>query len=426
MLLGLMGVLFAGTMDTLKSISQGDPDISVVCSSASQAIEGLKTMGSINEKISEMPKLPAQLFAPQSSLAIAVWPQQHWIRMRFQTSLSLEDVATLMEKPGAERKMDGKALIITTKGGEVVRVGADKNEVEITSVEAPNTEASVLSPLLAPSIDALNRPGCAMMMSNLPDMPKQMAGSHILLHLPFEKSEGIYFAVTAPALAEIPDVTPPQKAPPAVSSYLAPQVVMVLGVSLAELDIQKAFEGEKLRTFKKFRRAFPIADGTVIALLDGGGQPIVGMSVPMERHRRDAAMIRRITKILKKKQLPFTQPDKTHISIQAGKFEIQLTAQDGRYLVANNAALLMSMAQNAGQPWISGKTQELVSQYPIVMVSHVIPVEDALKTLDAPISLALGFENGVLSGYLVLPLSILELQELLGDVKDKVPVEKLR
>jgi hypothetical protein len=156
----------------------------------------------------------------------------------------------------------------------------------------------------------------------------------------------------------------------------------------------------------------------MLGIMETSPKPTGGLVVPMARKIPAAWLSRRVQKLLTKAGMPFTVQDKTHLSVQAGPAGLTLSFERGRILAASDLSLLAAMERGQGVSWLSGRAGELAAEYPLVLVSNVIPGEDgeAPQRLPAPISIAIGAEDGVVHGYFVLPMSLGELKRMMDQV----------
>ena len=100
-----------------------------------------------------------------------------------------------------------------------------------------------------------------------------------------------------------------------------------------------------------------------------------------------------------------------------------VTAQKGRLLVSTDAAQNSAMESGRGEPWLTGRAAELAAEYPFLLTSNVLPGKDKQVTaLPSPITLAVGLTDGVMHGFLVLPVGLPALIESIKEGRRSLPV----
>jgi hypothetical protein len=83
--------------------------------------------------------------------------------------------------------------------------------------------------------------------------------------------------------------------------------------------------------------------------------------------------------------------------------------------------MMLEMQTPQGNPWVTGRTAELSGQYPLVISLGSLPAEGGEEQLPAPLTLSFGVTDGIVNGYVVLPLTPQQLLEVFTRMKHLIP-----
>jgi hypothetical protein len=356
----------------------------------------------------------------EGALDVAFWPEAKVARMRFQSTVEGPDLL-IGEGDGAPVAVEPGHWYFDDSKGKRVHIHIANGTVDVVHEGVPDGEAHLPAAFLELPSSVLERPGCAIFVDTSQKAEARTKGQ-ILLHLPFQTGAGIYFALMTPTLAELDAIPAPEEAPAVVRTAEAPDMVLAVGLGMADLKLEGVLKGEELRKFRRFQRAFPIADGTVVGAMLG--PPVrVGAVVPMERPIPGPVLSRRLQRLLTQLELPYEVVDSTHLHVDMKGKGLVVSLARGRVMLALDQPMLSAMEQDQGTAWVSGKTAELAGEFPLVLTVSRIPGNEGKEDMvfPDPVSLSLGLSNGVAMGYLVMPLSSEQLQELLDRGKGKLP-----
>ena len=394
----------AEVVAALSEFSRGDPDAALYCTDAAKMMGALQAFGAKSGKA--MPPELGMILAPGAPLSLSLWTGpggKKLGRMRLQTTMPLEQLALGMRRSAKIVSMDDG--VIQTEGAsgrQTWRQIGDSVEVLDEGIDL-RSEGWDVTPLVAAGHGAVGQPGCTVAINGAMLPKKPMPDSRILLHMPFESGQGMFFAASSPKFAELDDL--PEPAPPTLDLRAAspPDALLVIGIALSQLDLDDVLEGEKRTAYQYVQRKLPAA-GVMLAVRRGNGSPTLSAAIPMERQIGAWWLMRRLRSVLDKKDVPYERISGTELRITTPKGELFVTSERGRLLLSTDAAQIVAMDRQRGDPWLSGRTAELAAEYPIVLSSRILPGKaSGLSTLPVPITIAVDMEAGILRGYLVFP-----------------------
>lgn len=416
---GADGGAEAQTLAALEEFSQGDPDVAMYCTDARQMIKLFTTLGS--RLGTPMSSEFERLLAPGSPISFALWKDGRRGRMRLQSVVPMETLVIGMQRSATVIATgDGMLQTQSPSGVQTWRQVGEAIEVVDEGLELKG-EGWDLASLAATGQGALGRPGCVIAI-NMTRMPKRsIPGGYLLLHIPADAAKGMFFAMTSPEAAKLTDL--PRPALPDLDLYAPapPDVLLVLGVALRDLEIDALIDEENAAAWRRLQRRMPAA-GMVVAVSRTDGRPGLSAAIPMERQIGAWWLMRRLRSLLDKTDVVYEEISRTEIRIRSPKGELLVTAERGRLLISSDAGQMAAMALKRGEPWISGRAAELAAEYPLVLSANALPIPGATAPLDMPITLALGVSDGVLHGFITAPPNLLTMAPLLkGLLKSPLP-----
>ncbi|HNC95960.1 MAG TPA: hypothetical protein PKW90_07535 [Myxococcota bacterium] len=402
----------------MTEFSRGAPGIVAHCSSGQGALQAMSAFAGRVPDSAALTRIERAF--SEGAMDFAFWPEARVARMRFQSTLEGPELLT-GEGDGAPVAVEPGHWYFDDSKGKRVHIHIANGLVDVVHEGVPDGDSNLPAAFLDLPAEVLERPGCAVFVDTSQRAEARTKGQ-ILLHLPFQSGAGIYFALLTPTLAELDAIPAPEQAPASIHTAEAPDMVLAVGLGMADLKLDGVLKGEELRKFRRFQRAFPVADGTVVGATLG--LPLrVGAVVPMERPIPGPVLARRLKRLLTELELPYEVVDSTHLHVDMKGKSLELSFVRGRVMLALDQPMLRAMEQDQGTAWLSGKTAELAGEFPLVLSVSRIPGKDGREDMvfPDPVNLSLGLSNGIATGYLVMPLSQEQLQQLLERGKGKLP-----
>ena len=408
----------------MAEFSRGSPDVVVHCTDAAQMVKAVATVGQQMGK-----PLPIKLegvLRPGSPFSFAMWMETKQARMKMETEVPLELLVGGMLK-GAEivsQEASPAGSVIHTRrdsGMQTWRRVGDGIEMMDDGIDlsAPGWD---MAPLAAVGGRFLAQPGCSVLVDGAKIPKKPTPDAHILLHIPFDTAQGVFFAMTSPEIAKLKSSPAPSLTAPDLRTMTPQDALMVLGVGLNDLDLSEVLEGAERRKWNRLRRRLPV-DGLIVGMSRSAGRLAISAAVPMDRPIGAAGLMCRLRSVLNRTEVEYEKVSATELRIESPGGVLLVTAQRGRLLVSTDAAQISAMESGRGEPWLTGRAAELAAEYPFLLTSNVLPGKDKQVTaLPSPITLAVGLTDGVMHGFLVLPVGLPALIESIKEGRRSLPV----
>ncbi len=398
--------------------SRGGPGIVAHCSSGQGALRAMSSFTGRVPTSAAISRLERAF--TEGPMDVALWPQTQVVRLRFASTLQEPELLT-GEGDGVPVAVEPGHWYFDDSKGKRVHIHIANGLVDVVYDGVPEGDSNLPAAFLDLPAAVLERPGCTV-FGDTSQMAEARTKGQILLHLPFQTGAGIYFAAVTSTMTELDSFPKPEGAPLRIHTAEAPDMVLALGLGLADLKLDGVLKEEELRKFRSFRRAFPIADGTVVGAVLG--PPLrVGAVIPMERPIPGPVLARRLKRVLTELELPYEVVDSSNLHVDVKGKSLLVSFARGRVMLALGQSMLSVTAEDQGTAWVSEKTAELAVEFPLVLAISRIPGKEGEEDLifPDPIRLALGLSNGVVMGYLVVPLSAEQWQHLLERGKGTFP-----
>ena len=404
----------------LKEFSRGSPDVVIHCTDATQMVSAVAAVGQQMGK-----PLPVKLegvLRPGSPFSFAMWMETKRGRMRMETELPMELVIGGMLKKAEIVSQEGDTL--HTRGDTGMQTwrrigdGIEMMDDEL-DLSAPGWDPA---PLMASGGAFLQQPGCTVLVDGSKIPKKPIPGAHILLHIPFDTAQGVFFAMTSPEIASLKSSPAPSLTAPDLRTLTPQDALMVLGVGINDIDMSDVLEGKERRNWDRLRRRLPV-DGLIVGLSRSNGRLAVSAAIPMERPIGAAGLMCRLRSVLNRADMEYEKMSATELRIDSPGGMLLVTAQTGRLLISTDAAQISAMESGRGEPWLTGRAAELAAQYPFLLTSNVLPGKDKQVTaIPSPITLAIGLTDGVVHGFLVIPVGLPALLESVKEGRRSLPI----
>lgn len=356
----------------------------------------------------------------EGSLDLAFWNDTQLGRMRFVSTLEDPQLLTgVGDSPPVE--VGPGRWYFDDANGKRAQIHIADGWVDVTHEGVPEGEASIPSAFLSLPAEILERPGCTIFVDTS-QAATSLTRGQLLFHLPFQVGTGVYFAFVSPTLSEVTEIPAPALRPALVQTEAAPDLLLVLGMGVADLKLDGVLKGEERKKFLRFHRIFPVADGTVVGAMLG--KPLrVGAVIPMERPIPGPVLARRLKRVAVELDFPHQVLDATHLRVLVKDKYLEFSFAPGQVMMATDVPMLYQMEQGNGAPWVSGQTAQLAAEFPLVFTASRLVGKEGEEEMvfPNPLSFSLGMRDGVIQGYLVLPLKPEQLQQLLESTKAALP-----
>ncbi|MDO9280672.1 MAG: hypothetical protein Q7U06_02120 [Pseudomonadota bacterium] len=443
------GPAHAGLRADLDRQLAGAPELTVVCSSASEAlarvqqastlIGGLMGGGdaeapgetgggvaALAEGVSPADVMPfldgiQAAFTPDARLAVSWWKDTETLELGFDTTLDAQALArrfamldpkaagTVFEGPlgWGIREADGDEMGVTVKDGWA----------RVTHGPTAERQARNLRPAMLAAIP--EAPGCVVAMHVADD---KLGAVDLAAHLSFTEGQPATFVASLPGLQASDAILLEGAVPPVVTTPEPPLAVMVVGIGLDSVDFSSFLKGKELRDARRVQNLFPVTGGTTVALLQMEPMPRIAAVIPFAGRMPARKVARRTRRLATLAELDVTRIDATHLTISAGNLDILATARDNRLDLSTDPGALnaMHLASSSpggaavGEPWVSGAVAELAASWPLVFTTRILPAGGGVpaRVLPRPLYVALDLEDALLKGVIDVPLPLAEIAAL--------------
>lgn len=418
----LAGLAHAGIRSDLYALAAEGPDVGVACSSMRGAIAQFESFS--DAMAGEVPLPLTALFRGRlgdllretdGPFRMGVWTESRVVRLDMDTEEGAEVLAgKLATFSGGVAIPEGVGWAVQTAGGATFHLKVDAGRMTLSNqIETPRMEQRVPRTVVEALPEA---DGCAVLFHGpAADLGPIDLGAHFA----FEAHRPMHFVVSSEKLHALDGVVFRPRIPAEVRTETLPEAVVVLGVGLDGINFSRFLSGKGLTRARRLQRQLPVTAGATIGVLQTTPTPAYGISLPMARAIPAHRLLRRTRRVLDALDMTITPRDALHVAADLGMDHLEIAAEDGRLLLASDAATLHAMEANQGAPWVTEAVGRLAAEYPLVLVSSVLPEGTATRTtrLKEPAVLALALEPGLLRGQLSMPLTLGELSKLMGTVK---------
>lgn len=414
----------AGLRADVRDATRRAPDLALVCSSAKDAWTRMARLSAAMDEEPEAGRMEAllagkaaaELFDEESRLTMSFWREAGAAEVAFDSTRTARQVADAiagLDLAGTTTvRPDADGWIVRDGAGSESRVTVEAGRALIRDGTPPRDPDHIVPVQLLEAMP--ERPGCVAVL-HLPE--GELGTLDLAVHVSFVHAEPATFALAGRSIDVLEGVLLDPGRPAEVRTPTAPEGVVVLGVGLDGIDFSKFLEGRALRKARRAQSALPVCAGTTVGVFAGGAMPVVALSMPLPERMSARRVARRARKVARGLGLEVERTDATHFLSRDGQVEVMASAQRGRLLLATDAGVLRGMEAAEGEAWVRPEVADLAARYPLVVSSLLVPSpgDGPPVRLDTPLTFAVGLQPGLLSGQVVIPLTIEELGELAAE-----------